>query len=112
MSVEYGEELPKIEDDEEARSAVDKILSVKSSSWSYENEVRAIRHYDKDKLSKSNKYFKIDIKAIYLGKKMKKERCDILKQIIHSKDKNIKIFKMVDTDRYSSNYPILDVEEI
>ena len=43
---------------------------------------------------------------------MKKERCDILKQIIHSKDKNIKIFKMVDTDRYSSNYPILDVEEI
>lgn len=112
MPVEYGEELPKIEDDEEARSAVDKILSVKSSSWSYENEVRAIRHYDKDKLSKSNKYFKIDIKAIYLGKKMKKERCDILKQIIHSKDKNIKIFKMVDTDRYSSNYPILDVEEI
>ena len=107
----YKDHMPIIECG--GREAVKSILSTKVDIWRNENEVRAIRIFDrKEELSTLSPYYAIKIKSVYLGRKVQYEKRDFIKRIVSSIDKSIKVYRMIEDNHSSDLYPTLSIKEI
>ena len=82
----YYADVPAIIDDKNV-TIID-ILTLKNRSWIYEDEVRFIN------TNPTSPYVKVKIKALYLGVKVTKEDVSFYTSLIHSIDKNIKVYQL------------------
>lgn len=103
--VKYQKELPKVDGD--IKNKINGILSVKTPIWENEHEVRAIRIYEENKFNTNSPYYHIKIKAIYLGCKITKDKCDFYKKIISSINPNIDIYWIREKKDNNDFFPTL-----
>lgn len=110
LEVSYQDELPKVEG--AITDRIRGILSVKTSLWKNEHEVRAIKIYDENKFSTNSPFYHIKIMAIYFGCKVSKEKCDFYKKIISSINRNIKIYRLKEKSEIRDSFPKLTPVEL
>lgn len=100
VPMNYRDVLPIIEE-KDLKLDVQEVLSYKSKEWSYENEYRFIRFFDKKPNEKV--YINVKIDTIYLGQKMIAKDKEFYAKLIRKMDSSIKIKKMIkgkDVDFY------------
>jgi hypothetical protein len=110
LEVSYQDKLPEVKG--EIADIIRGILSVKTSLWENEHEVRAIKIYDENKFSTNSPFYHIKIKAIYFGCKVSKEKCDFYKKIISSINRNIKIYRLKEKSEIRDSFPKLTPVEL
>lgn len=108
--INYNNILPKFS--KENKNSVDEFLYNKIDCWKYEQEWRAVKHYEKAKntknQSKPSPYFYIDIHAVYIGSNNTKKRMEYYRDIIHAIDKKIKVYGIKWENSQDSEHPILN----
>lgn len=105
LKVNYQNKLPEVKG--EIKNKIHDILSIKTPLWENENEVRAVRIYDENKFGTNSPFYHIKIKAIYLGCKVRTEKCDFYKKIISSIDRGIEIYKIREVVEDKGYFPKL-----
>lgn len=101
----YAAQMPTPKDDSD--NSIYDILSHKSLDWEKENEVRAIKIYEKGKEDNSH-FYHIKLRAIYFGLSAESKNTKILSRIIDELHKNVLVYK-IERDREDRNddYPSL-----
>ena len=110
MEVNYQDKLPIVEGDEKER--IKKILSVKTSIWQNEHEVRAVRMYEKDKFGSQSAFYYIKVMAVYLGDRVPKEKCDFYGKIITSINPKIRVYMIREENSVPGFFPSLKTIEL
>ena len=86
------------------------ILSHKTKDWKKENEVRAIKIYEKGKEGNSH-FYHIKLRAVYFGLSAESKNTDILVRIINALNPNISIYQIKkDGEKRDGDYPSLKKE--
>ena len=101
----YDAQMPAPKDDSD--NSIYDILSHKTLDWKKENEVRAIKIYEKGKEGNSH-FYHIKLRAIYFGLSAEPKNTKILSRIIDELHKNVLAYK-IERDREDRNgdYPSL-----
>ena len=110
IEVDYNRTLPMVSG--HIDNKIKKILSVKDPIWEDEHEVRAIKIYSKDKFSSQSAYYHVNIKAIYFGYRVTKEKCDFYKKLISKIDNKIKLYRIVEERNNTGFFPRLTYKEL
>ena len=110
VEVNYQDKLPMVEGDEKER--IKKILSVKTSIWQNEHEVRAVRMYEKDKFGSQSAFYYIKVMAVYLGDRVPKEKCDFYGKIITSINPKIRVYMIREENSVPGFFPSLKTIEL
>ena len=110
VEVNYQDKLPIVEGGEKER--IKKILSVKTTLWRNEHEVRAVRVYEKDKFTSQSAFYYVKVIAIYLGDRISKEKCDFYDKIITSINPKIQVYRIRESNSDSESFPELKSIEI
>jgi hypothetical protein len=108
--IDYQNQLPIV------KGSVDEkimhIPSVKDPIWKDEHEVRAIRIYNKSNFKDLSEFYHIKIKAIYFGKRVKKEKCQFYKKLISKIDSNIGLYKIIEEKKNTGFFPKLTYKKL
>ena len=110
MKVDYSKTLPIVGGSIDNK--IEKILSAKDPIWEEEHEVRAIKIYVKDKFSTLSAFYHVNIKAIYFGHRVTKEKCDFYKKLISKIDSKIKLYRIVEEKNNTGFFPKLTYKEL
>lgn len=108
--VNYTDIMPNVKG--EGKDKIYSILSVKTSLWNNEKEVRAVKIYNQKTFTDNSPYYHIKVKAVYLGYRINKVKAFFYKKIINKINPQIKIY-VIKEERISRGYfPKLKFDEI
>ena len=106
LAVKYQDNLPII-DPTKLDEGIQNILSVKTTIWENEHEVRAVKQYEDDKFSIQSEFYHVKVNAIYFGERVTKKKCDFYRKVISRIRPEIQLYRMIEDKTNPGFFPKL-----